>query len=386
MGYNFDEVIDRHGTNSLKWDFAVERGKPEDLLSMWVADMDFPAPCEVLADLQKAVSHGVFGYTEVKQDYYDVLIAWFGERFGFSFNRRDVVKTPSVVFALALAVRALTEIGESVIIQTPVYYPFYEVIKDNNRIIVTNPLIYKNGAYSIDFEDFEKKIIANNVKLFILCSPHNPVGRVWTREELEKLSLICKTHQVIVVSDEIHCDFVWGENKHTCFGVLDENVIIATAPSKTFNLAGLQAANIIVKNTELRHKLKVELNKSGYSQLGTLGLVACQSAYTNGNEWLSELKIYIEENISLTKKFITSHLPKVKLVEPQGTYLLWLDFSAYGFSQKELDEHVTNSAKLWLDGGTIFGTDGEGFQRINIACPRSVLLDALKRLAKVFGE
>ncbi|MDR0999807.1 MAG: pyridoxal phosphate-dependent aminotransferase [Clostridiales bacterium] len=386
MSYDFDTVIDRHGTNSLKWDFAVERKKPEGLLSMWVADMDFQALPEALEDMAKVISHGIFGYTEVKQDYYDVVKRWFDARFGFSFERQDVVKTPGVVFALALSVRAFTKAGDSVLIQTPVYYPFYEVIRDNGRKIVTSPLVYSNGVYTINFADFEQKIVDNNVKLFILCSPHNPVGRVWTYDELSRISEICKAHGVTVVSDEIHCDFVWGENRHTCFALLDKDAIVATAPSKTFNLAGLQVSNIIVKNPERRLKIKAEIDKTGYSQVGTLGLVACQSAYAKGEAWLDELKAYIEGNISFIKDFRAKNLPKITLVEPQGTYLLWLDFSAYGLSQSELDTRVISGANLWLDSGTMFGVEGTNFQRVNIACPRSVLADALNRLAHEFAD
>lgn len=386
MSYEFDAVINRRGTNSLKWDFCSERGKPADLLPMWVADMDFPAPPEVLEAINKAVSHGIFGYTDVKQAYYDALSNWISRRYSFSFEKCDVLKTPGVVFALALAVKAFTEIGDGVLIQTPVYYPFYEVICDNNRKVVANPLIYQNGTYSIDFADFERKIIETDVTLFVLCSPHNPIGRVWTRAELARLNTICKAHGVQVVSDEIHCDFVWDGHEHTCFGLLDENAIIATAPSKTFNLAGLQVANILIKNANRRGKMKRELDKSGYSQLSTLGLVAAQSAYESGAQWLAELKAYLAENIRYTKEFIATNLPKIKLVETQGTYLLWMDFSAYGLSQADLDLRVTNGAKLWLDGGTMFGEDGEGFQRMNIACPRSILTQALSQLRHEFGE
>jgi cystathionine beta-lyase len=384
MRHDFDTVINRRGTNSLKYDFAPERNKPDGLLPMWVADMDFSAPPEVLADLQKTVAHGVFGYTEAKQDYYDALSMWFSTRFAFEFGKQDCIKTPGVVFALALAVKAFTEPGDCVLIQTPVYYPFYAVVRDNGRRIVTNPLLYTDGAYSIDFGGFEKKIVENGVKLFLLCSPHNPVGRVWTKGELINMYDICNRHGVLVVSDEIHCDFVWDGYAHTCFGNVSENCIVATAPSKKFNLAGLQVANIIVKNSELRRKIKSELDKTGYSQLNTLGLAACRSAYTHGWEWLLALNVYLQANIAAADSFLKENLPKIRLVAPQGTYLLWLDFSAYGLSQAELDERIISGANLWLDSGTMFGTDGEGFQRVNIACPRILLTEALQRLSSVF--
>ncbi|MDR2132986.1 MAG: pyridoxal phosphate-dependent aminotransferase [Clostridiales Family XIII bacterium] len=384
MKYDFDATIDRRNTNSLKWDFARERGKPDGLLPMWVADMDFPAPPEVLADIQKAVGHGIFGYTETNRDYYDVLSKRFGERFGYSFGRRDVLKTPGVVFALALAVKAFTEPGDGVLIQTPVYYPFYEVVRANGRRIVANPLVYENGAYSVDFLDFERKLAESRAKLFLLCSPHNPVGRVWTKEELSRIRAICEAHGTLVVSDEIHCDFVWDGREHTCFGLLDENAVVATAPSKSFNLAGLQVSNVIIKNPELRRRMKAEMDKSGYSQLNALGLVAAHSAYAKGEAWLDELKIYLAENIRFARRFAEERLPRMRLVETQGTYLLWLDFRGYGLTQEALDARITEGAKLWLDGGTMFGADGAGFQRMNVACPRSLLSEALNRLETAF--
>ncbi|MDR1761141.1 MAG: pyridoxal phosphate-dependent aminotransferase [Bacteroidales bacterium] len=381
---NFDVIINRNGTNSTKFDFAAERGKPEGLWPMWVADMDFPAPAEVLADIQHAVAHGIFGYSEPKDDYYDAVTQWFATHYNYHTKPHEIVLSPGVVFALTQIVRALTAPNDAVLIQTPVYYPFYSVVQENNRQIVTNPLVYAEGKYSIDFDDFEQKIIDNKVKLFILCSPHNPVGRVWTRRELERLNTICVQHNVIIVSDEIHCDFVWGKHSHTCFGLLNENAIIATAPSKTFNLAGLQTSNIFVKNTNLRNKLTAEISRNGYHQLNTLGLVSCQSAYTKGAVWLNELRAYLEENIRLVQNFLSNQLPNIKLVEPQATYLLWLDFSAYKLPQAELDRKIIEDAQLWLNSGTLFGTEGTGFQRINIACPQSVVFQALERLEKVF--
>lgn len=385
MKYDFDRVIERRNTNSLKYDFAAERGQPEGLLPLWVADMDFSAPPEVLEEIGRVAAHGIFGYTEVKDAYYRALIDWFASRHGHSFTRRDVVKTPGVVFALAQAIRAFTQPGDGVIIQPPVYYPFYEVIGENARVVVKNPLVYRDGAYRIDYEDFERKIRENAVKLFLLCSPHNPVGRVWTRDELERLNAICERHGVLVVSDEIHCDFVFSPHGHTCYGLLNDRAVIATAPSKTFNLAGLQVANLVVKDAALRHRLRAEISKSGYSQLNTLGLAACQSAYAHGAAWLEQLKAYLAGNIELVREFLSAHLPGVRLVEPQGTYLLWLDFSAYGLSQAELDRRVVHGAGLWLDSGTMFGSEGEGFQRINIACPKATLLEALRRLGEAFG-
>ncbi|MDR0250434.1 MAG: pyridoxal phosphate-dependent aminotransferase [Burkholderiales bacterium] len=384
MKYDFDTVIDRCGTNSMKYDFARERGKPEGLLPLWVADMDFSAPPEVLADIQKSVRHGIFGYTEAKNDYYDAVTGWFESRFAYRVSRHEIIKAPGIVFALAQAVRAYTQPDEAVMIQTPVYPPFYGIVRDNGRALVTNPLVYQNGKYTIDFEDFERKITARDVKLFLLCSPHNPVGRVWTQSELALMNDICERHGVIVVSDEIHCDFVWPGHTHTCFGVLNDNVVIATAPSKTFNLAGLQASNILVKNATLRDKLKAEIHRTGYGQLNTLGLVACQSAYTNGGAWLEEMKSYLAENIRFAQTFLAARLPRIRPVTTEGTYLLWLDFSDYSLTQNELDRRVTEDARLWLSSGTGFGQDGEGFQRVNVGCPRATLAETLDRLEKAF--
>ena len=281
-----------------------------------------------------------------------------------------------------MAIRAYTNPGDSVMIQTPVYYPFFSLIRDNGRELVKNPLVYKDGKYKIDFEDFERKAAEHKVKLFVLCSPHNPVGRVWTRKELETLNEICKRYGIIVVSDEIHCDFIYNGHIHTILGHLNENAVICTAPSKTFNLAGLQVSNLFIKNTELRRKLEHEIRCSGYSQLNTIGLTACKSAYQHGGEWLNQLTAYLAGNISLVRNFLSDKLPKIKLIEPEGTYLLWLDFQELGLSQNELDNLITQKAKLWLSSGTTFGEDGNGFQRINIACPKALLETALVRLEK----
>ncbi|MCL2079923.1 MAG: pyridoxal phosphate-dependent aminotransferase [Oscillospiraceae bacterium] len=382
MKHDFDAVISRYGTDSLKFDFIRDRGKPPDILPMWVADMDFPAPPEVLEDIQKSVLHGIFGYTEPTDGYYNAVSDWFASRFGYRVTRHEIVKAPGVVFALAQIVRAFTAPGDAIMIQTPVYHPFYSLIRDNGRALVTNPLRYGGGKYFIDFEDFERKIVQNKVKLFLLCSPHNPVGRVWTKSELDGLNRICSKYGVIVVSDEIHCDFVWDGHTHTCFGLLDENAVIATAPSKTFNLAGLQASNIFIKNVKLREKLSAEIKRSGYDNLNTLGLAACKSAYTHGGAWLDDLRAYLMANIRLVQDFLAQRLSKIKPVPTEGTYLMWLDFSAYGLGQAELDRRMTQEAKLWLNSGTMFGADGEGFLRLNVACPRSVLTDALARLEK----
>lgn len=390
MRYDFDRMIDRRNTNSLKYDFAVERGRPTDILPLWVADMDFAAPPEVLDALQQAVSHGIFGYSEVKRDYFEAVHDWFLKHFNWATEEEWLVKTPGVVFAIALAVKALTREGEGVLIQQPVYYPFEETIVLNRRTLAVNYLVYQEGRYSIDLEAFEQQIIENNVKLFILCNPQNPVGRVWTPEELTGMGDICIRHNVVVVSDEIHCDFIYPGYKHTVFANIKasfaENTITCTSPSKTFNLAGLQVSNIFIKNEGLREKITAELYKSGYSQLNTLGLAACRAAYLYGEPWLKELKTYLLENLSFVREYLNEKLPMIKLIEPEGTYLLWLDFSALNLTSGQMRELIIDKARLWLDAGRMFGRNGMGFERINIACPRELLHKAMEQLHAAICE
>lgn len=384
MKYNFDKIIYRKNTNSLKYDFAGLRGKPEDVIPLWVADMDFKTPVEVSKALEDVAQHGIFGYSEVNQEYFNALYNWYDKNFNWSISPEWLIKMPGVVFAVAMAVKALSKAGDSVLIQQPVYYPFSRTILANGRRLVNNPLVYENGAYHIDFDDFENKIIKNGVKLFILCSPHNPVGRVWTEEELVRLGDICVRHGVIVLSDEIHGDFVFEDYKHLIFANLKPEyaniTVTCTAPSKTFNLAGLQVSNIIVKNSGIKKRLEEEIEKSGYSQLNIMGLVACRTAYEYGREWLEQLKEYLAGNLNFVRESLAEKLPRVKLVEPQGTYLIWLDFKALGLSDNALENLIINEARLWLDGGLMFGNEGSGFQRLNIACPREILKKALQQL------
>lgn len=386
MNYNFDSIIDRRNTNCLKYDFMLERKKRNDLLPLWVADMDFRLPDEILSDIQNAVSHGIFGYSDVKEDYFKAVQYWFEEEFHWTVQREWLIKTPGVVFAIAQAIKAFTQEGDAVMIQQPVYYPFSECIINNHRKLVNNQLRYDDGKYTMDLEDFENKIIQEKVKLFILCSPHNPVGRVWTEAELNAIGDICLKHKVLIVSDEIHCDFTYPGHHHTIFASLKQeysmNSITCTSPSKTFNMAGLQVSNIFIPNPELRKAFCHEVNASGYSQLNALGLVACKSAYTKGRPWLNEVKNYIEGNLSYVRSFLKEKLPEIKLVEPEGTYLIWLDCSELGINYKELEDLVIDKANLWLDGGIIFGKDTALFERINIACPRSIVEEALNRLER----
>ena len=388
MPINFDEIIDRRNTSCLKHDFAVERSYPADILPFWVADMDFRAPAPVIDALKVRAEHGIFGYTQIKDDYFAVLRNWFRTRHAWDIERSELIITPGVVFAIATAIRAFTEPGDAVLIQQPVYYPFANMIRQNKRTLVDNPLRLIEGRYQIDFEDFEQKIVEHGVKLFILCSPHNPVGRVWTRAELEQIAAVCLRHNVIVVADEIHEEFIRPGFRHIPFTSLSEEAaavtITCTSPSKTFNLAGLQISNIFIRNAELRRRFKDELSRTGYDEPNTLGLTGAKAAYEHGAAWLTELLAYLEENNARTKAFLAQHLPKVRLVEPEGTYLLWLDFRAYGLSDEALNEKIICDAHLWLDDGPIFGAGGSGFQRINIACPWSTLENGLEHLAKAF--
>ena len=389
MPINFDEIIDRRNTSCLKHDFALERGYPADILPFWVADMDFRAPAPVIDALKARAEHGIFGYTQVKDDYFAVLQNWFRTRHDWTVERRELILTPGVVFAIATAIRAFTIKGDAVLIQQPVYYPFANMIRQNERVIVDNPLRLIEGRYEIDFADFEQKIIEHRVKLFILCSPHNPVGRVWTRAELEQIAAVCLRHNVIVVADESHEEFVRPGFRHIPFASLSEEAaaitVTCTSPSKTFNLAGLQISNIFIRNTQLRRRFKEELSRTGYDEPNTLGLTGAKAAYEHGAEWLAQLLTYIEENHARTKSFLAAHLPKVQIIEPEGTYLLWLDFRAYGLSDEALNEKIIREAHLWLDDGPIFGAGGSGFQRINIACPWATLETGLQNLAKAFG-
>jgi cystathionine beta-lyase len=382
---DFDTVVERRNTDCLKYDFAVRKGKPENVLPLWVADMDFKTSSCILEALQDRVEHGIFGYTESQDSYFEAVAAWMKEKHNWEVQRNWLRKTPGVVFALAMAVRAYSDIGESVLIQRPVYYPFTEVVENNGRKVVSNDLVLgEDGKYHIDFEDFEDKLVSNNVSLFLLCSPHNPVSRVWTQEELLRIGEICLKHNVIVVSDEIHEDFVFGERKHYVFASLKKEFadisITCTSPAKTFNLAGLQISNIFIPNGRLRARFRKEMDAAGYSLLNVIGLTASEEAYRYGNTWYEAMIKYVEGNINFLREYLKRELPQLQMIEPEGTYLVWLDFRKLGLEGKELEKLVVEDANLWLDSGDMFGQVGEGFERINVACPRSILKQALEQL------
>lgn len=388
---DFDTIVDRRNTNSLKYDFAVRRGKPENILPLWVADMDFRVSQNILDAIKERVEHGIFGYSEVQESYFEALQRWMLERHDWKIDRSWLVKTPGVVFAIAMAVKAFTNPGDSVLIQQPVYYPFSEVIEDNNRKIVDNTLVLEaDGRYHMDLVDFERKVVEHQVKLFLLCSPHNPVGRVWTKEELKSLGEICIKHDVIVISDEIHEDFIYEGNKHQIFADLGDELrnrtITCTSPSKTFNLAGLQVSNILIVNPKLRKQFRKQMDAAGYSQLNTIGLTACEAAYRYGGEWYDALMVYLADNIRFVRDFLKEKIPQIKLLEPEGTYLVWLDFRGLNMTEAEREELIVNKACLWLDSGAMFGEAGVGFERINVACPRTILAEALKKLENAVLE
>lgn len=381
---DFDTPVERKGTDCLKYDFAVERGMSPDILPLWVADMDFRISSYIQDALTAQAAHGIYGYSDSKEDYFAAVRDWMKKKHGWQVEEKWLVKTPGVVFALAMAVRAFTKEGEVVMIQQPVYYPFSSVIKDNGRKLVSNTLVQKeDGHYEMDLADFERKVKEEKVKLFFLCNPHNPVGRVWDRESLLEIGRICVENHVVVVSDEIHADFIF-EGTHQVFADLSDKIrdisVTCTAPSKTFNIAGLQVSNIFIANDSLRRRFVKEISAAGYSQVNASGLVACRTAYAQGEEWYQGMMAYVRANIDFAEQYIREQIPEIRMRKPEGTYLLWLDFRRLSLTSGELEDLIVRKAGLWLDSGAIFGVCGEGFQRINAACTRATLTEALGRI------
>ena len=386
MKYDFDTIVDRYNTGSVKYDTAERSGMPADVMPMWVADMDFRAPAEIVSRMRQLCDFGVYGYTMVTDSYFDAVRNWFSSRFDWEVERKWLVTTPGVVFALSAAVKAFTEPGEGVLIQRPVYYPFTEVVENNGRVVVNSSLRYDKGSYAIDYEDLEAKLARDDVKLMLICSPHNPVGRVWTRDELSKVCRLCLKYNVKMVSDEIHADFVFANREHVPLASLSEqvreNCVVCTAPSKSFNLAGLQISNIFIPNRDMRHAFRRELEKTGLFGVNMVGLCACQAAYESGGDWLDQLKEYLEGNIQFLKSFVYEHMPRIKVVDTEGTYLVWMDLQELNLVDQK--NFIVNKAGLWLDTGSMFGEEGRGFERINVACPRAVLEEALNRLKRAY--
>lgn len=384
MQYDFDTPIDRTHTWSIKHDFKKENGKADDILPLWVADMDFRSPDSVVEALKKAVDHGIFGYSRADESYFDAVAAWYQKRHHLTLQPEWMTCTPGIVFALSIAVRAFTQEGDAVLIQPPVYHPFSRAILRNKRTLVENPLVLKDGHYEMDLEDLEQKVLDEHVKLMILCNPHNPVGRVWTREELTALADICLRHHVYVISDEIHGDFVWQGHEQTPYASISEEAclhsMMCTAPSKTFNLAGMATSNLFIPDPEKRRKFRSELLDVGQENMNRLGLFACRAAYEGGGEWLDQLIGYLAGNLALVRDFCKNRVPQIQLVEPEGTYLAWLDCRELGMTDDELMAFFSDEAKVWLDPGTHSGEQGSGFMRFNLGSSRSVIAQALDQI------
>ena len=390
----FDRVIPRYNTMSVKFDFAAQRGVPTDAWPMWVADMDFQSPPEVIEALHQAMEFGVFGYSHSQQAYDEALCSWYTRNFGWTPNPSWAVQTPGVMFSVSMAIQAMTDPGDAILIQQPVYYPFMEVVEALKHPLIINELVRENGHYRMDIEAFERLIVQHQVKLFLFCTPHNPVGRVWTREELRQVAEICLRHGVQIIADEIHADFVYPGHQHTnflklCaeeFPELVSRTVLCTSPSKTFNLAGLQAANAFVPNPKLRRAIVDECLKVCYEGLSIPGIVSTQAAYAYGQEWKDTLVAYLYQNIQFASRWFRETPVGIDLIQPEGTYLLWLDCHRLcqerGLDDETLNRFFTHEVKLWLNRGTQFGRSGSGFMRMNIGCPRATLEMALERIAK----
>ncbi|MGJ9457473.1 MalY/PatB family protein [Oceanobacillus sp. CF4.6] len=380
----FDEIYDRRNTRSVKWDLLQEVFQSDDVLPMWVADMDFKAPDEVNDALVKRAQHGIYGYTVIDDDVSDSILNWLQKRHQWKIDKSWLSYSPGVVTSLHMAVQAFTEPKDKILIQTPVYTPFYSVITEHNREVVKNKLVHSNNYYAIDFEDFEKKL-KDNVKAFILCSPHNPVGRVWKKEELAEMARLCLKYDVMIFSDEIHSDLVFPGEHHIPIASLSEEVadqtITCMAPSKTFNLAGLDASYVITTNKERRKKLDTTFSKQGFhNMLNTMGNTALEAAYTHGEPWLDELVALLENHTNYVTEMFAKHAPQLKVNKTEGTYLLWVDCTDLEMDSKELKKFMIEKARVGLNAGVDYGEDGEQFMRINIACPRATLEEGVKRI------
>lgn len=385
---NFDHVYDRKGTNSVKWDAINKMYNEDDLLPLWVADMDFRVHQPILDAMSEYINQGILGYTTFPDSLYEAIQTWQKQKHNYIVEKEAILFSSGVVPSVALAIQAYTEVGDAVLIQDPVYHPFAKVINKNKRKLVRHSLIEENGKFRIDFEKMEKAIIANNVKLFVLCNPHNPGGRVWSREELKKMGELCASHHVMVISDEIHQDLVFPPASFTTFTNADpafkDFSITLTAATKTFNLAGIKNSMVFIHNAELRAKFVEVQELNQQTEINTIGLIGTEAAYRYGEEWLNELLDYLLENIALVEEFLKKEMPKVEMMKPEGTYLIWLDFSAYDLSDKILETQLIKTGKVVLNSGITFGPRGSQHMRLNIACPKSTLLDGLNRIKKSF--
>ncbi len=389
--YDFETLVSRRNLGSVKWEEANKNNKGnEEIIPFSVADMEFKNAPEIIEGLKEYAEKAIYGYTSATEEYYNAVCSWMKKRHDYDIDKEWIVETAGVVPALHTIVKALTDKNDGIMIMTPVYYPFYGAIENHNRKIVKNKLIYKDGKYTIDFDDFEKKAATDHVKMLILCNPHNPVGRVWTKDELKRIGDICLKNNMIVVSDEIHFDLIMPGNNHTVFSTVskefEQNSIICTAPSKTFNLAGLQDSNIIIANEKLRKKVTDELEKSGFFTLNTFAFKACELAYTKCEKWLDELIVVLDENRRCVQKFFEENLPQVTVIPLEGTYLQWLDFRKIEKNHISLQKFMENEAEFYLDEGYLFGEEGKGFERINLACPKHVLEKALQKLLDALNK
>lgn len=386
MKYDFDEITSRRNSNSYKWDAVMEEG----VLPMWVADMDFRTAPAVVEVLRKRMDHGIFGYTKVPPVYYDAIINWFTRRHGWQIDRDWIIYTSGVVPALSAIIKALTVPGDRVLVQTPVYNCFFSSIRNNGCEIVANPLVYTNGTYRIDFDDLARKATDPKVKLLLLCNPHNPVGRVWTQAELMCIGEICLRNDVLVVADEIHCELVYSGHTYIPFASISDDFrnrsVTCTSPSKAFNLAGLQIANIFAADESVRVKIDKAINLNEVCDVNPFGVETLVAAYNDGEEWLEELKCYLSDNYLYMRTFFNKYLPQFPVVKLEGTYLVWVDCSVLNRSSKEIAEILLKAEKLWINEGSMYGEAGEGFIRINIACPRQILIDGLNRLKRGLKE
>lgn len=383
--YDFDETVDRRDTACEKWDGGDIGG----LLPMWVADMDFRTAQPIIDALAKRVEHGIFGYGHVPDTYYQALIGWFGRRYDWVMRREWIIYTTGVVPAVSAIIKAVTQPGDKVLVQTPVYNCFFSSIRNNGCVAEESPLVYSSGTYSVDFEDFERRVSDEGVKVFVLCNPHNPAGRVWTPGELRRMGDICLRHGVFVIADEIHCDLVMPGYRYTPFASLSDDFLInsatCTAPTKTFNIAGLQIANITVADVEVRRRIDRAININEVCDVGPLGITALMAAYNCGEEWLDELLVYIKGNYDCLRTFFSERMPALHVVKLEGTYLVWVDCSALGRTADIIVSDLKKHEKLWLNSGEIYGERNRPFVRINIACPRARLMDGLERFARYVG-
>lgn len=384
--YDFNQVVQRKNTNSYKWDIVAD-----DILPLWVADMDFEVAPEIKQAIIERANHGIFGYTLVPDSYYDSIIQWFKSRHNWSIDRNSIIYTSGVVPAISATIKALAMPGENVLVQTPVYNCFFSSIRNQGCCVVENELIREGDTYKINFEDFEKKCADEKTTIFLLCNPHNPTGRVWTKDELDQMNSICLKHGVKVISDEIHCELVMPGYSYTPFASISEecknNSIILNSPSKAFNIAGLQIANIICENTVWRRRINRAINIFEICDVNPFGIVALQAAYNKGGEWIDELNQYIYENYLYLKQFILEELPQVEVIKLEGTYLAWIDIMCFELSSDEAYNELLNDGKVLVNSGTLYGKkSGEGYLRINLACPRETLKKGLIRIARILGQ